>query len=298
MLIKNCLARVTSLIKSKKLFNLQSRLYTSDVENFEVIRDRKKDYVILKMNRAPVNSFDTETMKDLGYQFEIFEEDPNIKGVIITSDLPVFSGGLNLMALYQSERHHSEQLWTAVQRFYENLYGSQKCYIAAINGHCMALGCLLAISCDWRVMGSEENIKIGLSATRLGISPPNWIKDTMVNTIGHREAELALELGKRYNPHEALKIGLVDELVPKKNVLEAAEHQMNKWLQIPSEARGLTKKLMRQETLNRFKLNRQSDLDDFVSQVDNPGVQEAIRNYLQGLKNQHKYLGENIKEST
>lgn len=58
-------------------------------------------------------------------------------------------------------------------------------------------------------------------------------KDTMVNTVGHRTTELALELGMLYSPAEALKIGLVDQLVPEDEVLTTATQIMTKWLAIP-----------------------------------------------------------------
>lgn len=58
-------------------------------------------------------------------------------------------------------------------------------------------------------------------------------KDTMTNTVGHRTTEMALELGLLYNPSEALKIGLVDQLVPEDQVLTTATQTMTKWLAIP-----------------------------------------------------------------
>lgn len=58
-------------------------------------------------------------------------------------------------------------------------------------------------------------------------------KDTMTNTLGHRKTELALQLGELYSPEEALKIGLVDQLVPEDQILTTATQTMTKWLAIP-----------------------------------------------------------------
>lgn len=55
----------------------------------------------------------------------------------------------------------------------------------------------------------------------------------MVNTVGHRNTELALQLGLLYKPAEALKVGLVDQLVPEDQVLTIAAQTMAKWLTIP-----------------------------------------------------------------
>lgn len=123
-----------------------------------------------------------------------------------------------------------------------------------------------------------------------GITPPSWIKDTMVNTIGHRQAELALQKGRFYSPEEALKIKLVDEIVPIDDVLKTAEDRMKEWCKIPTAARSISKLMMRQNTLDRFTLNSQKDLETFVGSISSAGVQETIKNYLRNMKNQHKYL--------
>jgi 3,2-trans-enoyl-CoA isomerase len=59
----------------------------------------------------------------------------------------------------------------------------------------------------------------------------------MLNTIGHRETEKALQLGKLYSAEEALSVNLVDELADPDKLLQQAEEQMKKWLQIPSNSR-------------------------------------------------------------
>lgn len=270
----------------------QSRLYTSNSPELEIIKDaHKKDFVILKLDRPPTNSLNLDAVKDLGYQIDIFEQNPDLKGVIITSELPgVFSAGLDIMELYQAEPERLESLWAGVQNLWEKLYGSQKIYIAAINGHSLALGCLISMACDYRIMASESNFRTGLTANRLGISPPSWIMDTMKNTIGHRQAELALQLGRTFTPEEALRVKLVDEIVPETEVLEAAEKQMQRWCQIPSEARGISKQGLRCDTINRFKLNRVHDLNEFVNAVSSEQVQASIKNYLKQLKEKHSYL--------
>lgn len=65
------------------------------------------------------------------------------------------------------------------------------------------------------------------------LSPPRRFKETMSNTVGHRTTELALQLGLLYSPAEALKVGLVDQLVPEDQVLATSLQTMTKWLAIP-----------------------------------------------------------------
>lgn len=55
----------------------------------------------------------------------------------------------------------------------------------------------------------------------------------MVNTVGHRVTEVALQLGQLYSPAEALEIGLVDQMVPEDQVIATATQTMSKCLAIP-----------------------------------------------------------------
>lgn len=61
------------------------------------------------------------------------------------------------------------------------------------------------------------------------------ILDSMVNVVGHKTGERALKLGELFLPAEALKIGLVDEVVADDAVLESARREVKKWLQVPGE---------------------------------------------------------------
>ena len=64
---------------------------------------------------------------------------------------------------------------------------------------------------------------------------PFWFSDTLTNTIGHREAEKALMLGKMYTPQQALSVGLIDAVVPQDQVVSAVEEEMKVWLKIPGK---------------------------------------------------------------
>ena len=60
-----------------------------------------------------------------------------------------------------------------------------------------------------------------------------------VNTIGQRQAELALQQGALFSPQQALSVGWVDNVVPDDQVMTAAQKEMARWLKIPGMAEGL-----------------------------------------------------------
>lgn len=72
-------------------------------------------------------------------------------------------------------------------------------------GHAPAGGCLLAMSCEYRVMVNGK-FTIGLNETALGIVAPTWFMDTMCHTIPIRQAEYALTTARMFSVDEALKV--------------------------------------------------------------------------------------------
>ena len=138
---------------------------TSGDQSFLV--EEQKGYAILKLNRPPINSLNSKFLTDLTHQIEKFEQNSEINGVILASNVGnVMSAGVDINALYPFDRERCAHFWKAVQQFWIKLYGSNKVYIAAINGHAIGAGCLLPMSCDYRIMATGP-YKIGANETLL-----------------------------------------------------------------------------------------------------------------------------------
>ncbi|XP_016063520.1 PREDICTED: enoyl-CoA delta isomerase 1, mitochondrial isoform X2 [Miniopterus natalensis] len=152
------------------------------------------------------------------------------------------------------------------------------------SGASPAGGCLMALCCDYRVLADNPKCVIGLNETLLGIVAPFWFKDTLVNTIGHRASERALQLGLLFPPAEALQVGLVDKVVPEDKVQSTALSVMAQWMAIPDHARQLTKSMMRKPTADYLVKHRDSDIKNFVSFISRDSIQKSLQMYLEKLK--------------
>uniref|UniRef100_A0A3P8YBT0 Enoyl-CoA delta isomerase 1, mitochondrial n=1 Tax=Esox lucius TaxID=8010 RepID=A0A3P8YBT0_ESOLU len=265
-------------------FSLQQR-NNSTKAKVKVDLDSSTGVAVLGMESSPVNSLSLDFLTEFCISLEKLEMDKSCRGVIITSTLPkVFSAGLDIMEMYGKSPERCGEFWKAVQEMWLKVYGSDMVTIAAINGSSPAGGCLMALACDYRIMADNPRYSIGLNETQLGIVAPFWFKDTMINTVGNRTAEVALQLGLLYSAPDALKIGLVDQLVPQDQVLTAAQENMAKWLAIPDPARQITKSMMRKQTIDRLLSNREADITNFVSFITKESIQRSLRMYLEMLK--------------
>nr|XP_046192191.1 enoyl-CoA delta isomerase 1, mitochondrial-like [Oncorhynchus gorbuscha]XP_046193461.1 enoyl-CoA delta isomerase 1, mitochondrial-like [Oncorhynchus gorbuscha] len=265
-------------------FSLQQR-NSSTSPKIKVDLDNSTGVAVLRMQSPPVNSLSLDFLTEFCINLEKLEMDKSCRGLIITSTLSkVFSAGLDIMEMYGKSPERCGEFWKAVQEMWLKLYGSNMATIAAINGSSPAGGCLMSIGCDYRIMADNPRYSIGLNETQLGIVAPFWFKDTLVNTVGNRAAELSLELGLLYSAPDALKIGLVDQLVPEDQVLSTAQDTMSKWLAVPDHARQITKSMMRKQTIDKLLSNREADITNFVSFITKDSIQRSLRMYLEMLK--------------
>lgn len=261
------------------------RRSSSTSQKIKVDFDQSTGVAVMHMQSPPVNSLSLEFLTDVCIALEKLEMDKSCRGLIVTSSQPkVFSAGLDILDMYGKSPEHCAEFWKAVQEMWLKFYGSNMITIAAVNGSSPAGGCLLSMTCDYRIMADNPRYSIGLNETKLGIVAPFWFKDTMVNTVGHRTTEMALQLGLLYSPAEALKIGLVDQLVREDQVLTTATETMTKWLAIPDHARQLTKSMMRKPTIDKLTSNREADINYFVKFITKDSIQKSLGMYLEMLK--------------
>ncbi|NXL95883.1 ECI1 isomerase, partial [Alectura lathami] len=248
--------------------------------------DQSSGVATMKLKSPPVNSLSLELLTEFCISLEKLENDRACRGVIFTSALPkVFSSGLDITEMCGKSTEHLTEFWRAVQEMWLRLYGSSMVTVAAVNAiSSPAGGCLIALSCDYRIMAESPKYSIGLNEAQLGIVAPFWFKDTFVNVVGHRIAERSLQLGLLHPATEAHKLGLVDELVPEEKLLDRAAAVMAQWLALPDHARQLTKSMMRKAVLDRLAAHREEDIQRFISFTTKDSIQKSLRMYMEMLK--------------
>jgi len=254
--------------------------------NVDVVVD-DKGLATVSMNKAPVNSLNLEFIQELNET--LTETSKNAKGVVLTSSLSsVFCAGLEITEMHQPDPVRVRQFWGSLQDLWIQLYSYKLPTAAAITGHSPAGGCLLSLCCDYRVMQGPK-FTIGLNETLLGIVAPFWFKDSMLNTVGQRQTELALMLGTLFTADQALNIGLVDKVVDnREECLTEAQNLVYKMMKIPSEARHVSKMLMRQETLDKLTRDKEADIEHFANFITQPIIQKPLGQYLEALKAKSK----------
>jgi len=296
--------------------------------------DDDSKIAIVRMNRKPANALSMEMCNELSNALRTITESSSngnntaVSAIIISSSIPnIFSAGIDIQKeLYQpDDRNRLSQFWFSFQQLFLDLYGLNNgngngngiSTIAAVNGHAPAGGCMIALSCDYRIMINNPKLRIGYNESQLGITAPSWMSQQYIDFIGSRhKAELALLLGTLFSPKEAFTIGLVDELVDENDdIISKEENQYDdndddnaknnnttslnmvekvaikkakEFIKIPTIARHNVKQWIRRPLIDLLVEERQKDNDEFCDFVTSPKVQKYIKHYLHSLQSKSK----------
>ncbi|XP_008190991.2 enoyl-CoA delta isomerase 1, mitochondrial [Tribolium castaneum] len=263
------------------------RSYSSSGPLVNVAVNEKTGVATATLNRPPVNSMNLELLTEISNTLTQLEQN-KCRGLILTSSSKsVFSAGLDILEMYKPDPSRLKEWWTALQQTWIKLYGSSYPTVAVINGHAPAGGCLLSLSCEYRIM--LNNFTIGLNETQLGIVAPQWFIASMRNVIGTRQTELALTSGNLFSTDEALKIGMIDEVAAsKEDGIARAEKFCGRFARIPPIARARSKLGVRGADIQDLTNNLQKDYEYVANYVAQDSVQKGLEMYLQSLKQKQK----------
>jgi hypothetical protein len=131
-----------------------------------------EDVSVVTMTSNKVNALDDDFFSDLQAAIAELQSGPALP-VVLTGTGRCFSAGLNLLELYE----YDETTLTAfVDRLGETLlawFSLPRPTVAAVNGHAIAGGCILALACDLRIVAESEDTQIGLNEVQVGIPFPS-----------------------------------------------------------------------------------------------------------------------------
>ena len=174
------------------------------------------------------NIFDATTMDNLREHVDAIEKDASIKGVIVTSaKKSIFIAGADLKTLLkQAQTGQLRGFISEGQKVFNRLAGLKVPSVAAIHGACAGGGYEITLACDYRVASDDPATKIGLPETTLGLVPAWGGATRLPRLIGPAAAGEVILKGKLYGASDALKLGLVDEVLPKEQLLDAARKKL------------------------------------------------------------------------
>jgi len=182
---------------------------------FETILYEKTDGIaVITMNRPDRrNALNPTLVSEMTSALEETRNDEKIKTVIISGGKKFFCAGMDL-------KEPSENLLDEIRKLYRLIENFDTPVIAAINGHCLAGGLEMAISCDLRI--AAEDATLGLPEIRFGALAIGGATQRLPRLIGMGKAKELHFTGDPIDAKEAYRIGLVNKIVPAQSVMDEA----------------------------------------------------------------------------
>src|SRR5262245_65510790 len=132
--------------------------------------------------------------------------------VLLTGAGDAFSAGLDLKHVVSLDQPGMARFLALLEDLVATLFAHPGPTVAAVNGHAIAGGCVLALCCDHRVITAEPRVRIGLNEVALGVPFPPRTLAAVLHRIPPRSRDEVLLGAELHPPDAALRLGLVDEI--------------------------------------------------------------------------------------
>src|SRR6266571_8576140 len=174
------------------------------------------------------NIFDSATLDELNEHLDFVQNDASLRGLIIASTKKsIFIAGADLKTLLQQAQSGEMRAFIAKgQRIFSRLADLKIPSVAAIHGASAGGGYEVTLACDYRIASHDPATRIGLPETTLGLIPAWGGCTRLPRLIGIQKADEVILKGKLYSAQEALKLGLVDEVAPRDQLIDFAQRKL------------------------------------------------------------------------
>jgi enoyl-CoA hydratase len=206
----------------------------------------------MRLNRPPVNAIDLDLIHEAGEALDAIENDSSVAAVVISGTGESFSAGLDLKAVPLYSRDEQRDLIESVNNVISRIYGFPVPTVAAVNGHAVAGGFILAISCDYRV-GADGPYALGVTEVRAGIPFPVSTMEVLKAELRPDAARRMILTGLNTGPSEAVQAGALDELTRPEDVLPRALEMASSMGTLPRMGFQRIKMQLRGEVIGRMR---------------------------------------------
>jgi len=188
--------------------------------------DQKNGVSIVRFDfpNKSVNILSAEVLDEIRATFTELQNDENVEGVVFISGKDdSFIAGVDISMIESiTDPTVGTSKAAAGQAVFNLIADMSVPVVCAINGICLGGGTELALACDFRIATDDPETKIGLPEVLLGIFPGFGGSQRLPRLVGIQAALDMILTGKNYGAHKAMRIGLVDRVVPAENLLPEA----------------------------------------------------------------------------
>ena len=245
--------------------------------------EKQGPLAVLRLDKARGNAIDEALVDELTAACVALEADAGVRGVLLASAHPkLFCPGLDLVGLVEYDRPAMQRFMGKFAGMVWQLYGLRKPVVAAVGGHAIAGGCILALAADQRIL-ARGGVQIGLNEVRIGVPLPWSVAVMLRAVVGPAAVTRVALLGRNFADDEALAAGLADELADAAGFEDFCLRRLEEFAEKDPIAVGTTKAWLRASALAEMQKEEGRLSRDWLDAWFSAPTRARIRDIVSGL---------------
>ena len=252
-----------------------------------VVVERGDDGVAtLRLDRPKVNAMSMALLEALRDAADSLIADPP-GAVVVTGGDRVFAAGAEISEFKGPDE--ARRIGALFRDALGAVAAIPRFTVAAITGVALGGGCELALACDWRICA--DNARLGQPEILLGIIPGGGGTQRLPRLIGAARAKEIILTGRQVKADEALRIGLVDEVVPAGEVHDRARTKAAELASGAVVAQGLAKRAVDEGTETTLAWGLDREIELFERAFTTEDSQIGVRSFLESGPGKATFTG-------
>lgn len=237
----------------------------------------QNNVAILCLNRGVTNPINPGMVHELNLALQSVRRQTEYKGLVISSaNEKFFSIGFDIPELYGMIETEFSQFYRSFNRLCLELYCFPKPVVAALTGHAIAGGCILALCCDYRFISSGRKL-MGLNEVKLGLPVPYPAACILRDLVGSRFTRQVTEGGDFFDPETAAHLGMVDRVLSAESVVSTAIDRVHALGELPQTAFAAIKRSRVGFVENQILASLDETETEFINQWYAPEARQLLR---------------------
>jgi len=245
--------------------------------------ERTGALVTARFDKARGNAIDEPFTQELLDVAKQLGADPGVRGVLLASAHPkLFSPGLDLVTLLEYDRAAMERFMRLFAEAVWALYALPKPVVAAVSGHAVAGGCILALTADYRVL-RRGGVQLGLNEVKVGVPLPWSVALLLRASVPPGALTQVALLGRNFADDDALAVGLADQLADADGFEDFCRARLEEFADKDTASIAITKGYLREGVLREMRGREKEEMGAWLDRWFSESTRERIRNIVAGM---------------
>jgi len=218
-------------------------------------KEIQDNIVIARLTDGKTNAVTMETLKQLREIVGEVNENQALKGIILTGEGRFFSSGFSLPMFMGFETPEDViSFFEEQEEILMDFFTCKKPVVCAMNGHSAAMGLILAMASDYRIVKNHPKIKLGMSEIKIGLGLS--IAQSAVMRFGldsDKKYRDVMYFGEMVDVIKASEMEIVDEVVEEEDLIPRAKQIISLWIDTPNRPFIQIKHALKADTVGQIK---------------------------------------------